>query len=343
MHCRHCGKEMEEGRSYCFNCHQFQDVDLKPRKKAAGHSGKKPIYKRWWFWVIAVVLVFAVIGGGGDDHEESQALNQTAENPVATDLPDEPATSVSTPEVTVNESILYNSDGVRITVKSIEESLTGINVNLLVENSTTQNIAVSCSDFVVNGITMYGYMYIDVAAGKKANDAIFFAQDDLDIAGIDQIATIKTFDAYISDTDTYMKTKDISFAVHTSVVGAHVQSIDDSGSVLYSQNGISVIAKDLADSFWGGTVIVLVKNNSNQDIIAQADNLSVNGYTVSVLHSDAVCSGTARFCEIDLFQSDLDKNEIENIEDVTFSLAFIDPQTYQTIFETGELRVSVDN
>jgi len=341
--CPVCGKELDRTVSFCPLCGASVTGSSKPVSKPTSRPAyvpvdepkkKKPIFKRWWFWAIIVVAIIITTSSG--DSENSQAIQQPSADPtISGNVALEPL------EVTISETVLYNEDGIRITAKGIEETFSGIDIKLLVENDTDNNIAVSCDDFVVNGITMYGYMYIDVAAGKKTNDTISFLDTDLDVAGINQIATIKTFDAYISDTDTYLKTKDIAFEITTSLGEGYVQLVDDSGVRLYAQNGITVIAKKLTDDYMGATAVVLIKNMSGDDVIVQAENVSVNGYTVSTLHSDAICDGTARFSEIDLYQSSLEENGIEEVEELTFELIVLNPKTFQTIAKTGELRMSL--
>ena len=332
MYCRNCGKEIDDKAVVCPGCGVPTD-NAKPAKK-------KSIFKCWWFWVIIVAVLFvSCVGSAGDSESE-----QTPDLPSASSTDEAPGESISAndDEITIMETVLYEADGIRITVKGIEDTFMGTDINLLVENDTAENIAVGCDDFIVNGaITTNGYLYIDVAAGKKANGTLSFYASELSAAGIEQIATVSTFGAYISNTDTYLKTKDIAFDIATSAASTYVQTIDDSGNVLYDQGGITVIAKNLSDDFWGGTVTVLIKNNSGADILAQAQNISVNGFTISTLHSDTICNGTVCFSEIDIYESYLEENGIEEIQEVTFSINFISPKTFYTIAQTNELRIAV--
>lgn len=368
MFCSHCGKEVDGNASFCPSCGASTGVSSnQPRvNNAASSPAPNPIYnnpqynhafpvqnqhmtpvnqkpnksifKKWWFWAIVAAILLVMFAGSGDD---SDVPPMNSDSPSEQSSLPTDATIATSVEMSIAECVLYDEDGVRITVKGIEDSFTGPDIKLLVENNTNKNIAVGCSDFIVNGITMHGSLYIDVASGKKSNGTLSLYNSDLEVAGIEDITTIRTFEAYISDTDTYMKTKDISLEIKTSLAGIYEQEIDYSGILLFEQNGISIIAKGISDDFMGGTVTVLIKNESGEDILVQADNVSVNGYTISVLHSDAVCSGTVRFSQIDIFETYLEENDIEAIETVTFTLDILNPKTFQTITHTDELAMSV--
>lgn len=323
--CKSCGTEIAKSAKTCPQC---------------GAKNKKPIFKRWWFWAIVAIIILSISSGSNEEDSTDKPNSDSTGN--SSPITDTTNTDSQNFDVAIKEAVLYNEDGICITVKGMEETFVGVDIKLLVENSTENNIAVGCSDFVINGITVGGHMYIEVAADKKANGEISLYNTNLKTAGITHISTINSHDAYISDTDTFMKTKSISLAMVTTL-SDYTQKIDDSGEVLFQQDGITIIAKSLTKDFSGGTITVLIKNESGQDILVQADNISVNGYTISTLHSDDVCDGTVRFSEIDLYQSYLEENDIEDIENATFELSILNPKTYATLFKTGELQMSASD
>ena len=305
--CDVCGAVIAKSAKSCPHC---------------GATNKKPIYKRVWFW--ALILLAVILFSPGDS--DNTAGGAMADND----------------DVTVAEAVLYDQEGVKITVTGMETSFNGVDVKVLVENNTMKNLAVSCDNFVVNGITMYGYMYIDVAAGMKSNDSIFFSNEDLSQAGIEKLSTIESYNAHLVDTDTYMTIKEINFDITTSAID-YFQLLDESGAVLYDQKGLTVIAKTITEEYYGGCAVVLVKNNTGKDIIVQADDLSVNGFTITPLCSADIRNGSARFVEIDVTETDLEENGIEEIENITFTLSAINPKTFSDYFETDRLEMTVTN
>ena len=338
MFCPKCRKEIDDCSAFCNYCGARIAKTSEPIADHQANSAhpKTPFYKHWMFWVLFVLTIYLcgiIVTSGGSKNDPSSGVGIHSKTESA---------SPTSNEVTIESQVIYSKNGVTITTTGIKHTGTKTAITLLVENSTQKNVAVGCSDFVVNGITVGGYMHISVAAGKKANGELSLYTDALDAAGIKRIATVTTFDAYISDTDTYRKIEHISLSLNTSAAG-YTQSIDDSGAVLFSREGITVIAKYINDGIAGKTLIVLVKNNSGQDVIIQADNVSVNNYTVSVLSSDRIPNGSVRFCEIYLSNSQLEENGIKSIETVTFTLNALNPSNFNTLLKTDELDVHFSN
>lgn len=275
------------------------------------------------------------------------------EKPLTTNAPDGTSstdTSTAPPEtkapetaeVTIAETVVYDENGIKITVTGIDNnSLFGKEIKFLVENSTDKNITVSGNTFIVNGVTLYGMMYIDVAAGKKANDTLTFMRTDLENAGISEIASVSAHDLHITDTDSFDTLYEIPLSIETSVSETYSQAINDAGDVVFEQDGITVIAQVVTDSMWGNTVRLLVKNGTGKDVIVNAENISVNGFTITAWMYDVVCKDTVRFCDLDLFSSGLKDNGIEEIEDVSFTIRVTEEETYDPITESGELQVFV--
>lgn len=244
-------------------------------------------------------------------------------------------------DVTLENQVIYDKDGVRITVTGLEEDAwTGTKIWMMLENNTDRNLLLTGDVFVVNGITVQAYLYAEVAAGMKANDALELFSDVLDSSHIDKIATIHGYDTRIVDSDSLDTVAKVPLSLETSVAGTHTQQIDDSGETVFSQDGVTVIAQVISEEFYGQTVQLLVKNETGRDIIVEAENISVNGFTVDAWLYDTVCKDTVRFSELDLFASGLADNGIEAVETVTFTLRILDDTSYETITKSDVLTVS---
>lgn len=264
-----------------------------------------------------------------------------ATGPTAASLQTETAAPTQTAGVTLENQVIHNKDGIRITVTGLEEDAwTGTKVWMLLENDTDRNIVLTGDVFVINGVTVQGYLYAEVAAGMKSNDALELFTEVLNTAGIDKIATIRGYDARIVDSDSFDTVAKVPISLDTSIAETYTQDIDTSGEEIFSQEGVTVIAKVISEALYGQTVQLLVKNESGRDIIVEAENVSVNGFTVDAWLYDTVCKDTVRFCELDLFASGLAENNIENVETVTFSLRILDDSTYETIARSDVLEVS---
>lgn len=291
---------------------------------------------------LAVCIFLSCCGGKGAAEDQTAVQSNPSESsvetvPEGTKVPEE----TKAPEVTIAEAVVYDAQNVKITVKGMEPGWMGTDIRLEVENHTDQNIALSGDNVVVNGVTMSAYLYIDVAAGKKANGVLSLYADSLETAGMEQIGWLQTCDARIVDTDSYTTITDVDFEIVTSLGRDFVQPLDEAGELLYESGGIQVIAKVMTDAFYGKTLVLFVKNGSDKDVIVQAENISVNGFTVDAWMHDFVSAGTVRFCDLDLWESGLKENGIEAIEDITFTIQLTDPYSFAELAQSGELQVFV--
>ena len=97
---------------------------------------------------------------------------------------------------------LYNKNGIKIVGKFVDEdSFWGTAVLLYVENTTDENITVTCEDLSVNGYMVSAFMYSTVYSNKMAMDTITVASSDLEESEITAVEEIELkFRIYNSDT-----------------------------------------------------------------------------------------------------------------------------------------------
>lgn len=249
------------------------------------------------------------------------------------------------PETTAGASlekqVIYDAGGIVITVTGLQEDWMGTKVNLLVENSTDRNIALSGDVFAVNGVTVPGYLYAEAAAGMKTNDSLELYSDALETANITRIATIRTGDARIVDTDSFDILARVNMDLVTDVGPGYQQGIDDSGEELFEEEDITVIAQVISEELYGKTVRLLVKNDTDKDIIVEAENISVNGFTLDAWLYEKILADTVRYCALDLFSGGLEENGIAEIEKVTFQVKVLNAQNLDTILKSEQLEVYV--
>lgn len=283
-------------------------------------------------WIAALVCV-AFSGCSASEAPPEQPLATT-----------QPSPQESQPQGTIllTEQIIYDSNGIRITVKGMEEDTkAGARIRVLVENGTDRNVVFSGDLFVVNGVTVPGYLYAQAAAGTKSNAAIELYSDSLAAAGIREIGTIRGFDTRVVDTDTYDTIAQVPMELETAYGQNLRYQPEETGVELYSVEGVTVIAQVISEEFYGKTARLLVKNETDRDIILEAEHISVNGFTVDAWLYDTVYARTVRFCQLDLYETGLEENGIEQIETITFSLNILDEKTYDTLAESGPLTVEV--
>lgn len=287
---------------------------------------------RMMIFLLAGTICLGMTGCSRKEPELTEPTNQTVPTLTNQDLT----------EPVLSEQVIYDAGGIRIIVKGIEENTpNGIRIPILVENGTGRNIVFTGDLFVVNGVTVPGYLYAEAAAGTKTNDRLEFYTDVLGSASIHRIGTIRGYDARILDTDTYETLALVPLELSTTHAGAQEKPKEESGVLLYEEAEVTVTAQVISDAFYGKTVLLLVKNETGRDIIVEADNVSVNGYTVDAWLYDTVVKDTVRYCQLDLFETSLAENGIDQVEAVSFQLNVLDAASFEPIARSEVLTVEV--
>ena len=293
--------------------------------------------------LLVFVMVFATACGG--DGEIKQPANVNGDSSGETNGTGTNNDSGSTDEeVTIAETVLYEADGIKVTAKSLADGLLGTEVKLLIENDSSKNILITSSSVSANGYMMpTAALYAEVAAGKKANESLTLMSSELDQCGIETLAEMQ-FYLQIQDPETWetIKTTDL-ITLATSATG-YTQPVDDSGDVLYNENGYKVVCKGLKqDIIWDGTVVFYMENNSNKAVSIYAENVSVNGFMQEVgLWSDLRPSTKMidGMSMIDL--SDLEITNIDEIKTIEFNLRIVDAETWEEIVTTDAMTLNFE-
>lgn len=246
--------------------------------------------------------------------------------------------------ITIEEQVLFDLEGVVVTAKEYtHDSIWGDGIKLLVENNRDENITVSCRNLVVNHYMVSNLFACDVAAGKKVNKELNFSSSDLKAAGITSVGEVEaTFHVYNSDSwDTIFDTDLVS--IRTSAYDPSKFISNDSGKELYNEGGIRIVGKYVnEDSIWGTAIVLYVENNSDQTIVVNARDFSVNGFMLTPLFSCTIFPGRMAMDEITLLSSEMEENGIEAVHDVELSFHITDETYFNTIADTGTIAFSVD-
>lgn len=278
------------------------------------------------------------------ESEDDSSTESTPDSEVEVAIQTEERTD--TPELnpapTIEEQVLWEVDGVTITATGIkEDSFWGTELNVLIENNSDKDICVSADAIIINDYMMDGIMSATVTAGNKANDSITLFSSELEAAGIDNIGKIELY-LYTYDPETYSR-EHTSNCITVSMSG--VDSVDTEsdigGTTLYDEGGVKIVGQYVDEnSFWGSSVLLYIENNTDQDIHIGIDDLAVNGFMMSSIMAQDVYAGKKAITDITLFESELQENNIESIENVetTFRIMTLD---YDLIAESGKVSFSV--
>lgn len=249
-------------------------------------------------------------------------------------------------EVSLNEQIVFDQEGIVITVKGLdlEDSFFGPEISVLIENNNEKDITVQVRNISINDIMVDAIFSSDVASGKKANDGITIMDDYLERANITTIKTIElSFHIFDSDSwDTIVDSEPI--LLETLGSESYIQEYDDSGTVAVDMNGVKIVIKklDSSDSFWGADVYVYIENNSEQDITVQTRDVSINGFMVDPIFSSDIVAGKKAFDTITFMESDLTDNDITDINTIELIFHIFNTDSWNTIFDSDIVSITFD-
>lgn len=272
--------------------------------------------------------------------QEETHAEEAAESAVSVEAPEETANNEGS-EVSIEEQVLFEGEGIKITAKGLEDDLFGTKLALLIENDSDRCITVQAQNANVNGYMVTTMMSADVAAGKKANDGLIFETSGLKECGIEQIANME-FRFHIFDTNSWedILNTDV-IKIDTSIAEGYEQTYDDSGEVLVDANNIKIVGKGISseDSIFGPGLILYIENNSDRDVTIQASDVSVNGFMTDSLMSEDVVAHKKAISAVTFLGASLEENQIEDITDVELTFHIVDLSTWETVFDSETIAV----
>lgn len=306
---------------------------------------------------LLLILVFALfvgmaLGSGSKDEdsgkkeivdsEQSEEDTETEEEDKASEPEEE--TEGEMEAVTIEEQVLVEQDGIKITATEMtEDSFWGQGVMLLIENDSDKNISVGCKALIVNNYMITDLFSTSVAAGKKVNEPMYFTSRQLKAAGITNVGQIEMY-LHITDKDSWTTLFDPECIVIQTSAYEHMDTeIEVEGKELYNQDGIRIVGQYVDEnSFWGTAVLLYTENTSGKNVKISCDNMSINGFMVSPIFSSTVYDGKKSFDDITIFSSDLEQNGIETVEEIELSFEILDPDNYSEIAKSDVISFSVN-
>ncbi len=277
--------------------------------------------------VIATFTAFAMmaIGSGSTDaaKENKQIVGADTEQSVQDEQ--EGIAEETGKGASIEEQILLEQDGIKITAK----------------NNTEKNIGVGCNALIVNDYMITDLFSTSVAAGKKANEVMYMSSTELEAAGISNIGQIEVY-FHIYDGDNFETILDADrVVIQTSQYENMDTENSQDGKELYNQDGIRIVGKYVDEgSFWGTAVLLYIENTSGRNIGVGCDDMSINGFMVTPYFSCTVYDGKKALDDITIMSSDLEQNGIESVDELEVNFHIYDVDSYETITDTGAITFS---
>lgn len=245
-----------------------------------------------------------------------------------TTAPTEPKRKAFNKTGTIEETVLYEADGVKITATELTYTNSSAKLSLVIENNSDADLSfiASSAGYACNAINGYmistGYLNCDVAAGKKATDSVSFSYSELMVYGIYEIADIEIgFDIYDDD---YNHTYTGPCEITTSLADGYDYSITRfrdnfsspdfqrehgitvpyfSDEACFDSDSITIASQAILINKDGETCLMLeVVNSTAESITAYTANIEINGLRVytSLWSKDSVNAGATAILDVNL-------------------------------------------
>ena len=215
------------------------------------------------------------------------------------------------PVETVDETVLADTNGVKVTLKSLGREYVPYLI-LTIENTGDKDADVSFHPLTVNGFqTQTDFVLetedgesctpdVTVPAGAVGDYRLVFDGSEMDYPHMAEIARIG-FVTCISDPETYQLISSQKAVVNTSAYGSFDDSYDESGEIVYDNNGIKFVYKGLSDDGMNSPMFY-INNQSDKDIVIHVKDFKINGSAAEGVFGAEVFSGCRSINMLGLFE-----------------------------------------
>lgn len=268
--------------------------------------------------LLALVMLFSMAACAADNAPNNDAGNtETSGSTTETTAPN---------EIRFDELVVVDNDLCTVKITGIEEdNLWGYTLKVFLENkSADKNFMFSLTSAAVNGVQTDPLFATEVAAGKKATDEISFMDSDLkDI--IDRFTDIE-LNFRIYDSDDWSADPVATPSVHVYPYGEeHAttyqrESLATDNILVDNEYAKIIVTGYEIDPVWGYSANLYIENKADVSIMVSADNVSVNGFMADPFFATSVSSGKCAFSSISWSEEIFEKNGIETVENIEFTL-----------------------
>ncbi|MCD7809603.1 MAG: hypothetical protein LUH02_09685 [Erysipelotrichaceae bacterium] len=287
-------------------------------------------FKKFFIVFLACFMMISLVGCSSDDSSSSEDSSSET-------------TEASDNEITFTELTVVDNDDCSIVINGIDEDgFWGYTLTAELENKSEDvTYMFSVESASVNGVMSDPLFASEVAAGKKSNEEISFISDTtLEENGIDEFTDIElTFRVYDSD--------DWEEAVANETVHVYPYGEDkattftresqDTDNVLVDNDEVTVIVIGYdPDDTWGYGVNLYLVNKTDTEVMFSVDDASINGYMIDPFYATTVSAGKCAFSTISWYDTDLEDNGIEDIEEIEFKLTAYDDENYEDYYVDGQ-------
>ena len=177
-------------------------------------------------------------------------------------------------------------------------------------------------------------LYKTITAQTTNKASIDFMSFLLENVGITTIAEVETAFKINGEDENAPDFETDIVKIYTSASDSFTQTYDDSGEILFDEQNIRMIKKELSINEYITGWDFYIDNTSEHRIQIVATQNTVNGKNIeSTLTFQPIECGKKAYESVSFFNSDLNKTGISNVENIGSHFTIADPDTNEILFE----------
>lgn len=297
--------------------------------------------KKWTAVLAAIALMLPQTAMGAVWKDEASAADETAMEVISEEASEE-ASEEEGDGAFAGEQTVVDNDACKIVVTGLDpEGLWGYDVDVYLENKSEDvKYTYTLEYAAVNGLEMMTFMSEEVAAGKKANSNFTLDTDDLEEAGltVDDVTDI-TLNFRVYDSDDWSADDAANETVHIYPNGKseavkYEREPQDTDIVLMDTGDFSVtVTRCYVDDIWGYTAELYLVNNTDQEVLFNAENVSVNGFMIDPYWATTAHPGCCIYSTMSWDSDDFESNGITDVEEIELELSVMNSSTWDDLYQ----------
>lgn len=282
--------------------------------------------KRKYILLLAGAMLISFMTACKTESKDSASPATPAENAAEENISVAPESSSQLFDVSSKEQLLMEYDGVSL--YAVPWDPAQVTMAVRTENTSQKNYIIQFADFCVNNYVLHNAFSLNVDADSENSSSFELADDALKECGIQDIYRIDT-KILLLDALTF-ETIYTSEPVTIRTALSDEQTYDESGELLYEQDGLKLVSKGLVDDpAFGKLWKIYIFNNTDSDLAFESTSLTLNGISLDVLLSITVPKGKRAIADMIIFREDLENSQINEISSLETSVNLLNPETFE--------------
>jgi archaellum component FlaF (FlaF/FlaG flagellin family) len=248
-------------------------------------------------------------------------------------------------ESTVQEALVYDSENIKVTVKSLDfNAQAGPQLVLLLENANNRSVNLKLMDIVVNGFMMGDSSSFSIPAGGNELATVSVNHLALAAAGIETIQYYE-FSLRIDESQDWSHSVTTErLRVETTAVQSDALAQDQQTTLLVEREGVRISLKkfDTQDSESKLILYLLVENNTDIDIAVEAQELAINGVSFRPVYRKTLLAGSKSMDMVYLLAGEESLENGHQAETLEIAFEVTNRENQNRVFKTGMLKINIE-